>query len=492
LDVTDFKTFRAGRTANLPHRSIVSPGCASGLLLYATLLCAIFAAPARAAEKPALNPDEPAPLVTSSHVSATIEFALPALAEAIGRDIPRRLATFNERVNCVHRRVLFFKVNANCDISGYVEREGPVSLYGKGDRLFGAVAIFGTVAGQGANRFTSRIHGNAEARATVDAEARPELRHDWSLDLHFSDGFHWNEPPYLHVLGHDIALARFVEPRIRTQLGRVRARALAAARALDLHGKAESAWRRAFEPIKLADDPEIWLQLTPQSAAFAGVRANARVMEGSLEIQGNAETFVGHAPPAVTATPLAPLGKDVTAPGKFEIMLPVHIDYETLSQKIKQTIAAAAPQSAAILRDIKIYPSAGKLVVGLRIAKSEETDPNAGDWFYLSATPHLDGDSQTLRLPDLGAAADNANALGKLLGNDGLVDTLRQQVSVSYQDAAQKLIAAANEKLTRPLKNGFRMEGRLASATLDKVLLLAGGLSVQLRASGDLKILYGL
>jgi hypothetical protein len=485
--VIDIETISAKRPAFLARRQNFSPCCVAVLLLCMSLISSV-----RAAEKPALNPDQPAPLVTSSRVSATIEFGLPALAEAIGRDIPKRLATFNERVNCVHRRVLFFRVNANCDISGYVERVGPVSLYGKGDLLFGAVSIYGAVAGQGANRFTSRIHGNAEARATVDAEARPELRRDWSLDLHFSDGFHWNEPPYLHVLGHDIALAHYVEPRIRAQLGRVRARGLAAARALDLRGKAESAWRHAYEPIKLADDPEVWLQITPQSAAFAGVRANARVMEGSLEIQGTAETFVGHAPPAVTASPLAPLGKDVAAPGKFEIVLPVHIDYETLSQKIKQAIAAAAPQSATVLRDVKIYPSAGKLIVGLRIATSAETDANAGDWFYLSATPHVDGDSQTLRLPDLASAAENANAVGKLLGDDGLLETLRQQISVSYQDASRKLIAAANEKLTRPLKNGFRMEGRLASATLDKVLLLAGGLSVQLRASGDLKILYGL
>jgi hypothetical protein len=170
----------------------------------------------------------------------------------------------------------------------------------------------------------------------------------------------------------------------------------------------------------------------------------------------------------------------------------VHVDYETLSQKIKQVIAVAAPQSATTLRDIKIYPSGGKIIVGLRIATSSQTDASAGEWLYLSATPQIDGESQTLRLPDLAAATDSANAVGKMLGDDALVGTLRQQVSVSYQDAARKLIAAANERLTRPLKNGFRMEGRLASATLDKVLLLADGLSVEIRASGDLKILYGL
>jgi hypothetical protein len=58
--------------------------------------------------------------------------------------------------------------------------------------------------------------------------------------------------------------------------------------------------------------------------------------------------------------------------------------------------------------------------------------------------------------------------------------------------AYQNLLTAANEKLTRPLKDGYRMEGRLSSAKLEKVYLPADGATIALRASGDLKILYGM
>ena len=233
---------------------------------------------ALAADKPPLAPDAVAPLTTPTRISATIEFGLPALASAIERDIPRRLATIDERISCVHRRILVFRVNANCDVSGFIQRSGPVSLYGRGDHVYGSVPIFGAVEGQGANRFTSRIHGETEASATIEAEARPQLTRDWSLDLNFSDGFRWSEPPVLHVLGREIPLSKYAEPRIRAQLSHVRARALAAARRLDLRGKAATAWRHAFEPVQLSDNPPVWLQLTPQSAAFAGVRANSSVL----------------------------------------------------------------------------------------------------------------------------------------------------------------------------------------------------------------------
>jgi Domain of unknown function (DUF4403) len=444
-----------------------------------------------AAEKPALSADVASPLTTPSRISATIEFGLPALASAIERDIPKRLATIDERISCVHRRVLLFRVNANCDVSGYVERTGPVSLYGRGDHVYGAFPIYGEVSGQGANRFTARIHGDTEARATVEAEARPQLRRDWSLDLNFSDTLHWSEPPVLHMLGRDIALASYAEPRIRTQLARVRSRADAAARRLDLHDKAASAWRQAFEPIELADAPEIWMQMAPQSAAFAGVRANARVLSGSMEISGTAATSVGQAPLAVTPSELPTLGTDVAAPGTFEIMLPVRIGYDALRDKMMQVIATA-PKGDKTIREVQIYPSSGKLVVGLRVAKSAETDPAAGEWVYMSATPNVDGDKQTLQLSDLAADNSIANDIGALLGSDQLVGQLRDQASVSYTAAWQNLLNSANQRLTRPLKNGYRMEGHLTSAKLDHVLLSSDGIGVALRASGDLKILYGL
>jgi hypothetical protein len=446
---------------------------------------------ASATEKPPLNADAVSSLVTQSRISATIEFGLPALATAIERDIPRRLATIDERINCVHRRVLVFRVNANCDISGYIERTGPVSLYGRGDRVIGAVPIYGTVSGQGANRFTARIRGDTEARATVEAEARPQLRRDWSLDLNFSDGFHWSEPPYLHVLGRDIALAQYAEPRIRTQMTRIRSRAEAAARRLDLRGKAASAWRQGFEPIKLADTPEVWLQWTPQSAAFAGVRANARVLSGALELSGSAETLVGQVPQALTPTALPPLGSDVNAPGTFDVILPLSIGYDIMRDKMMQVIDAA-PKGDKTIREVQIYPSSGKLVVGLRIARSTDADPAAGEWVYLWATPAVDDDKQTVGLSDLAADGTVENDIGAMLGDDQLLGQLREKAAASYAAAYKNLLETANQRLTRPLKDGFRMEGQLTSAKLDKIMLLPDRLSLALHASGELKILYGM
>jgi len=292
------------------------------------------------------------------------------------------------------------------------------------------------------------------------------------------------------VLGREIDLAPYVEPRVRSQLARVRSRALAAARRLDLQGKAAAAWRHAFEPIKLADEPPVWLQLAPQSAAFAGVRADAKVLSGSLELSGTAATSIGQQPAAVTPTALPSLGADVTEPGTFDVILPVRIGYDALKENISQAIAAAPAQGASV-REIEVYPSSGKLVIGLRTAKASDTDPNAGQWSYLSGALKVDTANKTVGLADLevSAAPDDSELASAM---QQLVAQLKQAVNIDYGISYQNLLIAANARLTRPLKDGFRMEGKLSSVSLDKVLLLADGATLALRASGELKILYGM
>jgi len=458
--------------------------------VYLVLFCAAsFAGLAVAGEKPPVSPDQPSTLTTASRVSATVEFGLPAIAAAIERDIPRRLATIDERIGCVNRRVLVFRVRANCDVDGFVDR-GPLSLYGRGDRIVGSVPVFGSIEGQGANRFTARIHGDAEGRATVDVEARPKLRKDWSVDLNFSDSYHWSEPPILHVLGREIALTKYAEPSIRKQLERIRSHAQEAERRLDLHDKAAKAWEQAFQPIQISQDPPVWLQITPASAAFAGVHAGAKDLSGSLEFTGTAQTLVGQAPAPVTPTPLPPLGNDVGEPGTFDVLLPVRVNYDALRDRIMQAVTAS--KAGAIVKEIQIYPSSGKLVIGVRVAKSADSDPAAGEWLHLSGALNVDPGQQSVRISNLAGDSSLPDGSEAAQIQNEILGQLKEIPDVSYGVAYQNLLNAANERLNRPLKNGFRMEGQLSSARLDSIQLLADGLSIALRVSGDLKILYGM
>ncbi len=205
------------------------------------IMCTVLS-PARAQDQPAKEANPVSLTAAHASISAAIEFGLPALDHALERRVPRRLATFNDRATlCWHRRILRREVNIDCQYSGFVERTGPISLRAERGRLSAAVPLYGTVTGQGIGRFARLLHGIADGQLTFYATARPRLRPDWTVALDMSEGFRWQEPPILRILGFPINLTRFVEPRIRQQLQRVQAEADASLRALNLRGKAETA-----------------------------------------------------------------------------------------------------------------------------------------------------------------------------------------------------------------------------------------------------------
>ena len=222
---------------------------------------------------------------------------------------------------------------------------------------------------------------------------------------------------------------------------------------------------------------------------FINARGTWTYLSGSLELSGSAETVVGQHPAAVTATALPLLGHEVSQPGEFDVILPVRIGYDVMKDKITQVLGGMAPAAGMSVRDVEVYPSSGKLVVGLRIAKASDTDANAGQWTYLVGSLKVDADGHAIRLPDL-SATTNDEGLAALVAP--IVSQLRERVSVDYGVAYENLLNAANAKLNRALKDGYRMEGHLSSAKLEKVYLPADGLELALRASGELKILHGM
>lgn len=155
-----------------------------------------------------------------------------------------------------------------------------------------------------------------------------------------------------------------------------------------------------------------------------------------------------------------------------------------------QTVAAA--KADAIVKEIQIYPSSGKLVIGVRVAKPADTDPAAGEWFYLSGALNVDPGQQSVRISNLAGDSSLPDGSEAAQIQNGILGQLKEIPDVSYGVAYQNLLNAANERLNRPLKNGFRMAGQLSTAKLDRLQLLADGVSIVLRVSGDLKILYGM
>jgi hypothetical protein len=235
----------------VPFSSRISLHCY--LCVVGAIAAVILADPAFTAEKPPLAPDQNAPLVVQSRVSAVLSFSARALAEELDREVPRRLASFDDRLTtCGHRRGFFRRqVDFQCFVTGYIERTGPVCLRAEGNRLVAEIKLEGSVYRQGARGLARLVRGLAQGAMNVFVEAKPRLTRDWTVELNMAQSCRWTEPPMLRIFGGDIPIAQRVEPQIRAQSRRVEGEVAAKMRAIDVRRKAETAWRHALPRYRL-------------------------------------------------------------------------------------------------------------------------------------------------------------------------------------------------------------------------------------------------
>jgi hypothetical protein len=226
--------------------------------------------------------------------------------------------------------------------------------------------------------------------------------------------------------------------------------------------------------------------MTPQSVAFAGLRTTSDVLEGAVEFSGPVETGFSGTAPAVSPSPLPPLGTDVTAPGHFEFLVPLTLNYQVLREVI-QPVASQAFN--ATVKDVDVYPSSGKLVFGLQFdSPPANLDATPDGWIYMTAQLKPDAGGTSLILD--GAQVLSDKAAGASLDISKIVDAARQKVLTDYKPQYDAVLSQANAKLTRDLGNGFRSHGSFTSANIDKVLLLKDDIEIIVRATGTLRVVY--
>ena len=64
-------------------------------------------------------------------------------------------------------------------------------------------------------------------------------------------------------------------------------------------------------------------------------------------------------------------------------------------------LVVAASNARTIVKEMEIYPSSGRLVIGVRVAKPGDADPAAGEWVYLSSALNVDPGQQSIRISNL-------------------------------------------------------------------------------------------
>ncbi len=214
-----------------------------------------------------------------------------------------------------------------------------------------------------------------EAGIALKFRSRLFIKNDWSIvTMTKSDGYEWLSDPVIKVRFITIPfkpIADLVLSKQQESFGAIVDKAVSDL--LDAKKLLQPLWNKIQVPIKIADDPLIWLKLSPLGIYMTQLEGHEGVIKSSVGIKSIAETYFREAPIADTTAPLP----EFIVPGKidsgFVINLYCEINYQNASTMMNEYLQGRSFSSGKreiVILNVDVYGIDGYAVVALDLTGS--------------------------------------------------------------------------------------------------------------------------
>ena len=309
-----------------------------------------------------------------------------------------------------------------------VARTSPVTVSSGGDKVHvetevsitGWAGFSGDVAkalGLNKKNFRGGIRASTDLSLDVDEHWCPRLR--------ATTAYAWTSRGELEIV-HNVWLGieGQVGDKVKNQLDAAVAKLQAAMTCASVTDVARNAWHPYSFPFAIQSmQPSMgYASFIPTGVGFSGLDYGGGGLALALSLRGT--LGVSSSPPSAGPPgDFPPLARIPGSTDDISLKVPVTIRYADASVALQRffdgkTFEAdtIAGHTKIMVSEVRIYPSAGKLAVALKIAASSEREMLAtSGTVYLLATPVLDDASQTLSVKDVTVTAVLDNALWSML-----------------------------------------------------------------------------
>lgn len=433
---------------------------------------------------------ETAPDLTGIVSTITVPVAIPLVQvqAALERRVPRRLWSMNEsKANCIPSQsvrplgiAIELTPDVPCTIIGEATR-GRLRLSGSGERLtigfpvnaaIRAEDIGGVLAGE-----------TATGSANVALNARLRVTPQWGMAAKLDLDYRWSRQPAIEFLGQRIAFTRLADRALAGLVADLEQDLEAEVARLALRPLVEKAWQSGFTVVSLnADNPPVWLRITPQQLGVAGYRADGQNLLVDVALAARMETRVGARPdkprPATLPAPAQEIGGNGLA-----VELPVLVDYEQLERVVWRALEDMARNGVALpgvgtvdvaIHDVEIYATHNRrIAVGIDATVTARKGlsaryGSANGQVWLTGLPHNAQDSAVLEVRNLAMAGDTdrrtVDLLLRLFANEQVRSAIEQALVADFSERYARIIHDARETLA-----DIRGEGLALSITIDEL-----------------------
>lgn len=351
------------------------------------------------AEKPPRSAETTTFDTLPSTIGALVNIPMSAINSLLNANIP---ATFSAGGNgedvcvrvikdiCAGTKYEFSANRGNTTVSaagpGTLRVSMPVSFSGQGGFRGDIAAII------------KADRKNFDGGLIVNADLTPRLGEDWCPKLDVAVSYSWTSNPRVEIVSRvNVDVKGQVEGKLNEKLPQLVESAKSAIDCSKFKAELVKIYGTKTFPVDVPGAGAMHINIQPSDIAFSGVSVEPSAVKVAATLIAKVDISASALAPE--ALPLPVLKSIALAAPKMAVNLPVRASYETLTAAINHGVVGKvfeqdtkAGKVAITVKGVEIYPSNGRIVVGLQIdAKTPATLLDTHGTVYLLGTPKVDG-----------------------------------------------------------------------------------------------------
>jgi len=374
-------------------------------------------------------------------------------------------------------------------------KQGDIQLNMKGNILSYRVPLKTWIkAGFNVQKFGISLADYRELNASLALKFNTAitLNPDWTVTTKTtSEGYEWLSTPTVKVGGMDISVKFVADVIMQASLKKLGTTIDESIKDyMDLKPYARKAWEIANNPIKLNDEYNVWLKISPQKIVSSAFTANNGMIRHLAGLNGTIRLSMGEGPEkAEIAKPLPDLLIGEIPVDVTTLYAYVSLPYNEIN-KIALTYLKGKSfeqgKRKVVVEDVKIYGSDGSLVAETVLSGSFKGT------IYFKGKPAYNPVDSTLIVKDFDYDLSTKNFLVKSaswLYQDGFKRLIADQLKWSIKKEMVMIRSTVNNNLKAyKLTPGITLTGSIDRVEPGQVFITSEGMVPEILAKGKFGI----
>ena len=377
-------------------------------------------------------------------------------------------------------------------------REGPITMEMSGGRLTTEVplSVNGSVS-LGIGPFSIQRPEALDADLDIRLSTSLRLNSDWSVASDSTVEIEVGRAE-LTVPGVDLNISNIVEEILRLNSERIVAPLDDYLGDLDIKGLVEPVWESFSSPIRLIEDPSVWLTVQPVGFSVSPPEASDEDIRFDIGMEMYLDSIVGGRPDARELGAIPPLRQTTNGAGSFQVAIPISLQLDVATRVISNRIVGReeAIGNSATVRWLSIDLSG----TGENLLATADFEARTGWWIVdelagrmvLEGRPSYDAATETLTLTELDYELESDSTLAGIA--DWLLhERLRDRIQAELVFPLGGVIGQIREDLQNELESislgrTATIEARIETLQPESIRVNDSAVELTVTAAGTVEV----